>query len=482
MKNTTAVAYTNDWGMARLSVRQDELDALPDDQGGTTSAPAGKIKQVVISAARAHHGPVAPPDSVFVNGPASVETLVSIVAKGFVDGANGVVRIDASNAKSPKGLKILLVEGGTLGIRHQSIPVRALSDTAIYEELAFFHARGLIQFDVASEFDVVHDPPLTDDVSQNESANGCSDKCKIHPRKQAALTEKQREEEKTTPGKYKPWEDCITIMGKVVGVQFLQLQNVGASGTLKWLVRGNLTLVNPRHAVGLARLCLHLTRQGFAAIYTQGADGTTTRPDCHGHGMAIDFGGAARSVPPMANKSPNASQITTQRFGNDFLVLLDWGMVHMWDAESTFGVESSWERQATRDDHFDYTNQKPGQPPRLLKYRLKPAERFRVEGLKDVVDDPVRIAHLIAASELFESVYNFATREYSDRHSRLGPPADTDPPTPIDSHQPHLIFHPDYAFWNPKRMAPGITPKQTEKIKNDREAHKDHLHIQLGTT
>ena len=81
--------------------------------------------------------------------------------------------------------------------------------------------------------------------------------------------------------------------------------------------------------------------------------------------------------------------------------------------------------------------------------------------------------HFVTARTIFNAVCDFATREYTDGNSTLGPLATSaaaEVPTPIDSHAGHFILHPDY----PRPNAAGA--------KNGRQAHVNHLHFQLGAT
>jgi hypothetical protein len=236
-----------------------------------------------------------------------------------------------------------------------------------------------------------------------------------------------------------------------------------------------LALIDQRHVVGLARMCKELAaKHGIAVIVTQGVSGDTTRADTHGFGQAIDFGGCCTALPDPANKNP------TVRLGTDFIVFLHWGNFPMWNGTTVKANPTNpalWTRLAVNDDGRNYTADPTGAVA-VLHYRLDPAP-FQ-EPVPASVTDPVLAAqlaavapHFVTARALFQDVYDFATREYSDGNSTLGPlaaGAAPDVQTPIDSHIGHFILHPDY----PKPNAPGA--------KNGRQAHINHLHFQVGPT
>jgi hypothetical protein len=78
--------------------------------------------------------------------------------------------------------------------------------------------------------------------------------------------------------------------------------------------------------------------------------------------------------------------------------------------------------------------------------------------------------HFKQASEIFKYVFDIAAREYSDKDEILGRnPGGDETPTEIDSHEAHFIIHPDYS-----------SPNSPGNESDGRQAHQNHLHLQLG--
>lgn len=154
----------------------------------------------------------------------------------------------------------------------------------------------------------------------------------------------------------------------------------------------------------------------------------------------------------------------------------------MWDGTTVLANPTNsalWKRLSVNDDGHDYSAD-PSATVSRLHYRMDPAPFQDPVPAALATSDPALAAqlatvatHFVSAQAVFQGVYDFATREYTDADSTLGPlpagaPAETQ--TPIDSHAGHFILHPDY----PKPNAAGA--------KNGRQAHVNHLHFQLGAT
>jgi hypothetical protein len=224
------------------------------------------------------------------------------------------------------------------------------------------------------------------------------------------------------------------------------------------------SLLNQRHALGIVRLCKNwLAPSGFKVMYTQGMNGDNTRKDCHGWGCALDFGGASKELPVGTSNC-------TVRLGTDFIVYLHWGLIPMWkpDTVAASSDPGTWERFESWkiDDNTDFTKKPSG---KKLHYRLDPPPYQHAVGGKEPsasIKD-----HFKQAGSFFKDVvYKFAVEEYSDASSDLGTAAAGGPATEIDSHSGHFVLHPDY-------------PKPNDSnSKYGRNAHNNHLHMQLGKT
>jgi hypothetical protein len=264
--------------------------------------------------------------------------------------------------------------------------------------------------------------------------------------------------------------------------------------------------IDQRHAVGLTRFCRFLNdRYRMCALYTQGVNGDSIpspnrpelaiRTDCHGWGYALDFGGSSTEspVPSKAKaRSGDDYRVSTVRLGIDFFVDFHWGnwdAIPMWDPKTIVEHPSDstqWKRsnQAT-DDRIDYTTDPPGKTKKL-HYRLDPPP---FQDPVPALADPALQAelskaapHFHQASALFRAIYEFATREYSDNNDDLGPlpSGKIDAATPLDAQAGARVMHADYP--KPSTL---VMNKKTGKLvpgPNGREAHCNHIHMQLGPT
>jgi hypothetical protein len=405
------------------------------------------------------------PGESFASGETEVETEISEPTRGYADGAVGVdyVKTPKQGGKGTvkvRALSVVMLTTASQGTEHPGTPVRRLTIDEAHDELMYHEAQGSIALVAGSKYEPQPDGSIK---RPSEKHAGLANVPAKDPSEDAN-------------------ENVLVRTGSVIsGVRIVALLNFPWPKQLKWGKKKQL-LLNFRHAVALVRLCRMLYHKGYRVLYSSGISGDPGRNDCHGWGRAIDIAGVATEMP---EQKP-----APWRVGKDFIVLYDWGQVHMWDGSTTSGAEAGWQRLSQIDDGYDYVANPSG---RVLKYRLKPAERFWVKGKE--VKDSAQIAHLVTASGLFQEIYDFACAHYSDSNRTLGPlPAgETDTATPIDSHSRGMILHPDYAFSNKKRkelqeeLAAETDPEKKKKlkqrinrIKNDRLPHNNHYHIQLG--
>jgi hypothetical protein len=439
---TTKTATSDAQGAAKIALMKADVDA-------TSGA-------ITVSVKKFHYAPDPGPMGQVAPGPLTANMTVSMA--GFDPTTPNV-------AKDTTGLFLdcVLMDGGmSFAAPQVGVPTRRLTDDQVQQELMFDHLAGTVTLNAASDFVFDHD------ASMGEFDACDPAKCKVK-----------------TP----PIANRVALKTPTIGpVTFFVLLNFSTGAahkadvipgqhfladTFDW---GNMPLqsLDQRHVVGLARLCAQLNSTlGVVAIYTQGVNGDMTRTDCHGYGMALDFGGVSTTAP-----DPTAKHMTV-RMGIDFIVFLHWGRVPMWDSTTVAANPSdstTWTRQAG-DDGFNYSTDATGATHKL-HYRLDPAPfQDSVPSLNP--PDPTLSAQLAAvaghfslARAMFKAVFDFASSEYADSNTTLGqltaPAVDT--PTAIDDQSGHFILHPDYGTPN----APGA--------KNGRQAHVNHLHFQVGPT
>lgn len=375
--------------------------------------------------------------------------------------------------KDGRFLDVVMMDAGLN--RHAASPMtptRRLIADEYQRELMHHHVTGDITLRPGSEFQFDHDPASGD-------LDPCTANCKIrsplHDRRVALKTAEIAgvaffmlvEGERWTVGR----PDANDV---IPGQRFLRDKFRYASTSLEAL--------DQQHVVGLVRLCQALrARHDIAAIYTIGVNGDTSRGDCHGYGLALDFGGCATSLPAPDALTKKGTQFLSLRLGVDFEVFFHWGRVPMWDPETVAanpGNTSAWKRfpETNMDDGTNYEVPPPPGKKRQLHYRLDPAPyQEPVPAGTDAIlaAELAKVApHFQKAREVFEFVYDFAVAEYNDSNDKMGrlPQGVTDTRTPIDSHDGNFILHPDY----PK---PNLPTK-----KNGRQAHVNHHHFQLGPT
>jgi hypothetical protein len=444
-----ATTQTGADGFAKLGFTEAQLNAL---------SPAG---QVTLHIKKRHHGPDPGAGNAIV--PGEIKLTVTVTMKGFDPGTPGLV-----TDKLGSYLDVVLMDAGlNFGQQTAGTVTRRLTDDQVQKELMFRYTQGDVALTPETEFQFEHD------TTSGEFAACDPAKCKL----KAPAANQRVSIQKAT----------------IAGVKFIMLMSFAPSPRApktdqipgQRFVRdkfgwANMTmaLLDQRHVVGLARLCGELkAKHSVAAIYTQGVSGDTSRADAHGYGLALDFGGCATALP-----DPATSASATVRLGTDFVVFLHWGNHPMWNGTTVLAHPSDatqWTRLTVNDDGHDYSADPTAKTSRL-HYRMDPAPFQDAVPAALATSDPALATtlatvapHFVSAAAIFATVYAFATREYTDGTSSLGPlPAGSAPEaqTPIDSHTGHFILHPDY----PKPNAAGA--------KNGRQAHVNHLHFQLGPT
>lgn len=422
------------------------------------SDPGPDLLLVTIAVSKRHHGPPVKPGEPFDN-------TAAIIRGTLARGRQGLATDDAEVDKQNQ-IHVLLVDGGTLAEEFPSIPTRRLTADQVQSELLFHHSRGNVVLASANEFEIEHDPSIADDARCEAG------KCKIKKPSadQAVSMEKPLFSGVTIHALRDPIQRANKKPGEQDGDQ-------KARDTFSW-GKTSVRRIDQRHAVGLARIGRRVAELGCTILYTQGVSGDTTRKDSHGWGRAIDIGGFSRTEP--------AEQKAVQvRAGDDFIVVLHWGTVPMFDPATTSGNDKTqWKRFTGRiDDGRNYKDAGSG----TLRYRLDPAP---------FSSSTVMGPHFAEAGTLFKDVYDFVVAEYTDVDSKL--PADdleNDPSnpgqkrvralTPIDAADSHFILHPDMGQPNSRAKDasgnPAVDAAGNPKFNKDgRQAHNNHYHIQLG--
>ncbi|MFO0756964.1 MAG: hypothetical protein U0359_10750 [Byssovorax sp.] len=456
---------------------------------------------VTVKVKRRHHGPDPGPGLLDVKT-GELEESAQLDPNGFSDDQPLMLpshRGLPTILVDTKGryLDIVLMDGGMArGAGNPGTPTRRLTAEQIQNELIADHVRGHVTLHPDSEFQFDHDAASGD-------LDPCTDKCTI---KSPAVDRRVSLKTPTTAGilwlmlfqdKTHGWKVGSPDKADVIpGQRFTQ-------ETFYWQTT-SLQALDQRHVVGLVRLSQKLLDHDIAVIYTIGVNGDSSREDTHGYGLALDFGGCANALPVEDAAKTKGPQGGPVRLGQDFLVFQHWGRVPMWDPATVAADPgdpflkarpTTWKRlpESAPDDGTDFATADPKK--KRLHYRLDPPpyqEPVPASADPALAADLAKVApHFQKASKIFEDVYDFASREYSDDNSMLGPLPDgkADQPTPIDSPKGHFILHPDYPSPNTiKRDASGNPvpdPARPGKFKenvNGRGAHVNHHHFQLGPT
>jgi hypothetical protein len=447
------VSQTDGQGFVRLTL-------VEDDFGITTPRTF-----VTISCLVRHHGPD-PGGGLVKTG--RFRASVAIDNRGLrPQNEQGLLVPDSSTpgvAEDSKGrfLDVIMMDAG-MNLRGVAVgtPTRRLTTDEVQQELIHHYVAGDLQLAAVSEPRFAHDP-ASDDLDP------CTSNCKL-----------------ASPA---PEQRVNLASATVGGISFFHLTGTAVSQPapgdipgqrytrerFSWQ-RDTLQMLDQRHAVGIARLCHHLSLlHDIAAIYNVGVSGDTGRADTHGHGLAFDFSGCSKSLP---DETPAARQATTTtvRMGLDFIVFLHWGRVPMWNPE-TVAAHPDGPAQWTRlpdafpfDDHTNFETVDPA--VKRLHYRLDPPP-FQVASGSSATNLEREIAgHFAEARRLFLNVYRFFVNEYSDSNVILGPSPVVDVATAVNGRDGHFIIHPDYA-----------EPNSSAGPKSGREAHNNHIHAQLGPT
>ncbi|MFN8653690.1 MAG: hypothetical protein U0133_17425 [Gemmatimonadales bacterium] len=218
----------------------------------------------------------------------------------------------------------------------------------------------------------------------------------------------------------------VTIWPPVIaGVEWLYLLTIDKKGN-KSTLRQAVANLDARNVVFLVRLSELMRWQNANKIFHIGFVFDAKRQDCHGQGRACDFAGAGG----------DGWEVTVaQHWGGQPIVMpIDW--------------TSPEGKRYTRGQRLpDW----PPAPFNKTTFRLDPSNPYL---------DPTLTPDL--ARQIFSSAYQHAITEGADTSkpvmSSIGVTSD-------------IVFHPDHPTSNPDPLAKG-----------GREAHWQHIHMQIGPT
>ena len=232
-------------------------------------------------------------------------------------------------------------------------------------------------------------------------------------------------------------DDTITVAGAdrklfvapstIEGVEFRYLTEINKKGFKKSIVTP-MSNLDPRLVVFLWKLARNLSRDfNVDTIYHIGFLGKNPN-NCHGQGRAVDFAGAA---------------------GPDF--------------DLTIAGDWSSQPVTLQNDYFDPKTRRtiargtvlPDWPPAPFRDVY-----FRLDVSLNPNLDPAK--EFDTAFDLFGSVYDLAAEECTDTRDTSKSPTSIGPDSAF-------ILHPDYPFSHPGGF-------------DGREAHWQHMHIQIGPT
>jgi len=208
------------------------------------------------------------------------------------------------------------------------------------------------------------------------------------------------------------------------GVEFLYLKTIDRKGQ-KTSVRQAIGNLDARNVVFLTRLASLMRWYGATIIYHIGFLFEASRNDCHGQGRACDFAGAAG----------DGWEITVAQHwtGQPIVMPADW--------------------TAPNGKRYSQGAKLPDWPP-LFKQTT-----FRLDSANPYLDPSLNPD---LARDIFYSAYQHAVTEGTDTReavmSSIGATSS-------------FVLHPDHPTSNPDPTA-----------KNGREAHWQHIHMQVGPT
>jgi|GEM_PF-5352833 len=211
----------------------------------------------------------------------------------------------------------------------------------------------------------------------------------------------------------------------------------------------SLHFLDPRYTVAVYRLVAMLKdKYQVKTLYHIGMSGDEglSRIDCHGQGRALDFGGVGTET-------------------EDLYVFNDWGSMPVYDLTDS-ETEPAKRRRAkgfqfsTKDD-----------PP---KHLAMPSSVWPTADM----ELPYRLEAVPPggnpnAGPIFQDVYTFATQQFSDTSSQPSQPRSSK-----IGQKGTFIMNPDHFTSDPgdDPLNPG------KKHSSGREAHRNHMHIQIGKT
>ena len=231
-------------------------------------------------------------------------------------------------------LDVVLMDAGmNIGRPCSTEPTRRLTKEEVQRELIHLVMADQVKLTPQSEFQFDHDPATGD-------LDPCTDNCKVK-----------------SPA---PDQRVALASATIWGVTLLHMADFAFDNgrrtdahpvdryrreSFVWQKEGAI-LLDQRHAVGMARLFHWMgSSHGIVAFYAVSLG--SAKPDCHGHGLAIDFSGCSKALPIDRPERTVGTVRTMVRMGVDFMVFLHWGRIPMWDP-TTVAASPSNPARSTR--------------------------------------------------------------------------------------------------------------------------------------